>query len=85
MAIQNAFTYITFGFYSQYNTLLIANTEIGLDPTSGVIKRLWCNDVSVSGIFIRLLSRVTATRKVISLSAWNNFSYHRLNCCYEMR
>ena len=29
-------------FYSHYNTVWIANTEIGLDPNNSVIKRLWC-------------------------------------------
>ena len=28
-------------FYSRYNTVWIANTEIGLDPNNSVIKRLW--------------------------------------------
>ena len=30
-------------FYSGYNMACIANMEIGLDPNSSVIKRLWCN------------------------------------------
>ena len=29
-------------FYSRYNTVWIANTEIGLDPNNSVIKRFWC-------------------------------------------
>ena len=29
-------------FYSRYNTIWIANMEIGLDPNNSVIKRLWC-------------------------------------------
>ena len=34
---------ITYVFYSRYNTVWIANTEIGLDSNNSVIKRLWCN------------------------------------------
>ena len=30
-------------FYSRYNTVWIANMEIGLDPNNSVIKRLWCS------------------------------------------
>ena len=30
-------------FYSRYNMDWIANTEIGLDPSNSVIKRLRCN------------------------------------------
>ena len=42
MAIQGSFFYIIYAFYSRYNTVWIANTEIGLDPNNSVIKRLWC-------------------------------------------
>ena len=42
MAIQNFFSYITYAFYSRYNTVWIANTEIVWDPNISVIKRLWC-------------------------------------------
>ena len=41
-AISYFFSYITYGFYSQYNMDWIANREIGLDPKNSVIKRLWC-------------------------------------------
>ena len=37
---QMAFSYITFTFYSRYNMVWKANTEIGLDPNNSVIKRL---------------------------------------------
>ena len=40
MAIKDSFSYITYAFYSPYNTVWIANTEIGLDPKNSVIKRL---------------------------------------------
>ena len=40
MAIKDSFSYITYAFYSRYNTVWRANTEIGLDPKNGVIKRL---------------------------------------------
>ena len=36
-------------FYSRYNTVWIANTEIGLDPNNSVIKRLWCTTVILPG------------------------------------
>ena len=42
MAIKDSFSYITYAYYSQYNTVWIANMEIGLDPKYSVIKRLWC-------------------------------------------
>ena len=42
MAIIDSFFYITYVFYSQYNTDWTANTEISLDPNNNVIKRLWC-------------------------------------------
>ena len=42
MAIKDSFSCITYAFYSQYNTVWIANMEIGLDPENSVIKRLWC-------------------------------------------
>ena len=42
IAILDTFFCITYAFYSQYNTVWIANTEIGLDSNSSVIKRLWC-------------------------------------------
>ena len=42
MAIQNFFSYITYAFYSQYNTVWISNTEIVLDPNNSVVKRLAC-------------------------------------------
>ena len=42
MAILDSFSYITYAFYSRYNTDWIANTEIVLDPNNSVIKRLWC-------------------------------------------
>ena len=42
MAIQGSFSYIIYAFYSRYNMIWIANTEIGLDPNNSVIKRLWC-------------------------------------------
>ena len=41
MAIQNFFPYIIYAFYSWYNTVWIANTEIVWDPNNSVIKRLW--------------------------------------------
>ena len=47
MAIKDSFSYITYAFYSRYNTVWIANTEIGLDPKSSVIKRLWCIDLNI--------------------------------------
>ena len=38
-----SFSYIyNYTFYSRYNTVCIANTEIGLDLNRSVIKRLWC-------------------------------------------
>ena len=37
----NIFLY-NYTFYSCYNTVWIADTEIGLDPNNSVIKRLWC-------------------------------------------
>ena len=44
--ILDLFSYITFlynyTFYSLYNTIWIANTEMCLDPNNSVIKRLWC-------------------------------------------
>ena len=43
MAILNSISYITYAFNTQYNTVWIAYTEIGLDPNNSVIKRLWCN------------------------------------------
>ena len=42
MAIQDSFSYTTYAFYSRYNTVWIANTDIGLNPKDSVIKRLWC-------------------------------------------
>ena len=42
MAIQDSFSHIIYAFYSHYNTVWIANTEIGLDPNDSVKKRLWC-------------------------------------------
>ena len=42
MAILDTFFCITCAFYSQYNTVWIANTEIGLNSNSSIIKRLWC-------------------------------------------
>ena len=42
MAIQNFFSYITYAFYSQYNTVWISNTEIVLEPKNSVVKRLAC-------------------------------------------
>ena len=42
MAIQDSFSYVIYAFYSPYNTVWIANTEIGLDPNNSVIKRLCC-------------------------------------------
>ena len=41
MAIKDSFSYIIYAFYSRYNMVWIANTEIGLDPKNSVIKRLW--------------------------------------------
>ena len=46
MATFYTFFYITYIFYSRYNTDWIANTEIGLDPNNSVIKRLWCMSIS---------------------------------------
>ena len=37
------FSYITYAFYSQYNMVWIANTEIGLDPNNSVKNSLWCD------------------------------------------
>ena len=53
MAIQDSFSYITYAFYSQYNMVWIANMEIGSDPNSSVIKRLWCilNDKHLTAAF----------------------------------
>ena len=46
-------------FYSLYNTVWIAKSEICLDPKNSVIKRLWC-----SSIIIKTLSmKVTLYRK----------------------
>ena len=42
MAIEDFFSCITYEFYSPYNMVWIANTEISLDPNNSVIKRLWC-------------------------------------------
>ena len=42
MAIEDKFSYITYSFYSQYNTVWIANMQIGLDANNSVTKRLWC-------------------------------------------
>ena len=42
MAIQDSFSYIIYAFYSHYSTVWIANMEIGLDPNTSVVKRLWC-------------------------------------------
>ena len=42
MAIKDSCSCITYAFYSQYNTVWIANMEIFLDPENSVIKRLWC-------------------------------------------
>ena len=42
MAILDTFFCMTCAFYSQYNMVWIANTEIGLNSNSSVIKRLWC-------------------------------------------
>ena len=41
IAILDSFCYITYAFYSHYNTVWIANMEIVLDPNNSVIKRLW--------------------------------------------
>ena len=42
MAIKDSFSYVTCAFCSRYNTVWIANTEIGLDPKIVFnIKRLW--------------------------------------------
>ena len=44
MVIFDLFSYIAIHFtlVARYNTVWIANTEIGLDPNNSVIKRLWC-------------------------------------------
>ena len=38
-------------FYSRYNTVWIANTEIGLDSNNSVIKRLWCMYKCLNGYY----------------------------------
>ena len=68
MAIKDSFTCITYAFYSQYNTVWITNTEIGLDPENSVIKRLWC--IRSIGVFLRC-SR--AANSVVGGPIWLRF------------
>ena len=39
MAIYDPFSNVTYAFYSRYNRVWIADTEIVLDPQNSVIKR----------------------------------------------
>ena len=74
MAIKDSFSYITYAFYSRYNTVWITNTEIGLDPKNSVKKRLWCMCYQfyakitrfwIKNFFVQLLStRLMSKRSV---------------------
>ena len=42
LGIWDSFSYITYTFYSWYNTVWIANMDFDLDPKNSIIKRFWC-------------------------------------------